>query len=197
MTLRSRQVRDSDPRPHFSEVSFQDTSLAGHMQVLSAQSRSLIRWDQFEAMAGLVAAFLLAFGPLTVAALTLVISLLLAEWEVAGVAAIVVAVTCPMALWLTRMAESALNEFRTGWPAYTGKCSSADSPTAQRRPAFAMLLAAQLSPLPFIRDFRWRFGGWLISPPELDWSCLPMSWLDKDSSGTVLLTECQLLFTAN
>ena len=153
MTLRNRQVRDSDLRPHFSEVSSQDTSLAGHMQVLSAQSRSLIRWDQFEAMAGLVAAFLLAFGPLTVAALALVISLLLAEWEVAGVAAIVVAVTCPMALWLTRMAESALNEFRTGWPAYTGKCSSADCPTAQRRPAFAMLLAAQLSPLPFIARF--------------------------------------------
>ncbi|MHB0957765.1 MAG: hypothetical protein ACYC0X_18630 [Pirellulaceae bacterium] len=108
------------------------------MQLFSAQSRTLNRWDPFEAMAGRVAAFLLAFGPLTVAALALVRSLLLAEWEVAGVAAIVVAVTCPMALWLTRLAESALNEFRTGWPASMGNSSSADSPTAQRRPAFAV-----------------------------------------------------------
>jgi hypothetical protein len=120
------------------------------MQVLAVIWRKLTRWDQFEAMAGLVAAFLLAFGPLTVAAFALVFSLILAEWRVAGVAALVVAVTCPMALWLARMAESALSEFRAGWPPSSGTLSSVDHPTPATRPAFGMLLASQLPPLPLI-----------------------------------------------
>ena len=101
----------TEPRPHFRAASLQDTSLVGQLKAPSALSRGLNRWDQCEAMAGLVAAFLLAFGPLTVATLVLILALLLAEWKVAGAAAIVVTVTCPMALWLTRMAESASRRF--------------------------------------------------------------------------------------
>ena len=143
----------TEPRPHFRAASLQDTSLVGQLKAPSALSRGLNRWDQCEAMAGLVAAFLLAFGPLTVATLVLILALLLAEWKVAGAAAIVVTVTCPMALWLTRMAESALKAFHTGWPESTGNCSSVFSPTAQRRPAFAMLLAARLPLVPLFARF--------------------------------------------
>lgn len=111
------------------------------------------RWDRFEAAVGLCAAFVLAFGPLTVAAFTLLFALFLAEWKVAAVAAAVTAVTCPMALWLAKMAESALSQFRSepvpettadAWPWF-------DDPTVpQRKTPFAIVLASTLPPLPLV-----------------------------------------------
>ncbi len=112
------------------------------MHLLQGISRWRQRWDRFEAAVGLIAAFMLAFGPFTVAALVLIFSLILAEWRVAGLAAVVTAVTCPMAVWLAWMANSALQKFHADAPV--------DAARTPRRPAFAMLLASELPPLPGI-----------------------------------------------
>lgn len=123
------------------------------MQLVRGISRWRDRWDRFEAMVGLVAAFVLAFGPLTVAAFAMIFSLFLAEWSVASVAAIITALTCPMAFWLARMAELALVQFRSDSPPLTAHAyglATVDSAELQRRPPFAMLLAAELPALPLV-----------------------------------------------
>lgn len=130
---------------------------ANRMQLVQSISQWRDRWDRFEAAVGLIAAFMLAFGPLTVAVFALIFSLSLAEWWVAGIAAIVMAVTCSMALWLLEMAESAFRQFRTDSLALPGHASwsmSGDSTKGSseppRRPSFAMRLASELPPLPLV-----------------------------------------------
>lgn len=121
------------------------------MQLMRYVSSLRDTWDRFEATVGLVAAFMLAYGPFITAAFTLLFSLMLAEWSAAGIAAIVVAITGPMALWLTRMVESALKKFRSHSPTVPGHVPALanDDPTGPgRRAAFALQLASELPPLP-------------------------------------------------
>ena len=123
------------------------------MHLVHGISRWRDRWDRFEAAVGLVAAFVLVFGPLTIAALTLIFALLLAEWSVAAVAITVTAVTCPMALWLARMAERALKEYRSDQISLTRHSSwpeLGDDADPRRKPPFAIVLASTLPPLPRI-----------------------------------------------
>ena len=134
------------------------------MQAVQSISKWRDYWDRFEAAVGLIAAFGLAFGPLTWAALTLIFALLLAEWSVAAIAAIVTAVTCPMAFWLARMAETALGQFRLRQIQLTE--SPAEDADSRRTSSFAVLMASTLPPLPWIARLplaAWWLGHFLAA----------------------------------
>ena len=70
------------------------------------------RWNRIEGYAGLTAAFVLVYAPVVIGGLAVIFATLMAEWRVACVAAPVVAVSLPMALWLTHLCRVAVNEFR-------------------------------------------------------------------------------------
>jgi hypothetical protein len=131
------------------------------------------RWDRFEAMLGLMACFALAFGPPTIAGFTLIFALLLAEWRVAAIAGGIAALTGPMAVWLAKMAEHALAQFRTA-----GSTSSSlrgdDHP--QARVPFAIVLASVLPRLPLV--VRVPLGVW---------------WLAHFLAGTALIVFASVL----
>jgi hypothetical protein len=149
------------------------------MSFAETTARWLDRWDRFEAMLGLMACFALTFGPLAIAGLTLIFALLLAEWPVAAVAAAITAVTCPMAVWLARMAESALAQIRLG-NSQAAESSRGPIPSdrfeCQIRAPFAIVLVSTLPRIP--RLARVPLGVW---------------WLAHFFAGTALIAFADVL----
>lgn len=103
-------------------------------------------WDQFEAAAGLVAVFFLAFGPLTCAIMAAIFSFFLGEWQALAIAACVIVPTLPMAVWLTRMAALAMDRFQVDQAGETQ--IDQRQPRSGRRLSFALLLADGLPVIP-------------------------------------------------
>jgi hypothetical protein len=111
-------------------------------------------------MVGLIAVFVLAFGPLTVALLTAIFAAILGEWHVAAWAASVTAVTLPMALWLASMSGAALTKFR--FDQWTDDEDSYETTaTEPEHPSFAIHLTAELPPLPLLA--RMPLGIWWLA----------------------------------
>jgi hypothetical protein len=138
-----------------------------------AISRWRDRWDRFEAIVGLLACFAVAFGPLTIAGFTLLFAVLCAEWRLAAVAGAITSVTCPMAVWLARMAGHALAEFRTEGSSLP---SLPDDRCPQARIPFAIVLASFLPRLPPVA--RAPLGVW---------------WLAHFLAGTALVVFADVL----
>lgn len=93
---------------------------------------------------GLIASFLLAVAAPTVSGLVAVLAFFTAEWKTAGLALVTFAATAPMALWLVRMTENALRQFRVErW------ARKAEQPRA----SFGVWLARQLPTIPFLLRF--------------------------------------------
>jgi hypothetical protein len=178
------------------------------MQLARAVTRLRDRWDQFEAAVGLVAAFILAFGPLTAAAFALLFMLLLGEWSAAGWAAALIAVTYPMACWLRRMAETALKQFRPApanlqrsmrWPASFDAADLAD------RPSFAMVLASTLPRLPLLARLPlaiWWFAHFAAATTLIVYRDVVMGgghlWWERLAVGWQAVVFCYLFhFAAN
>lgn len=126
------------------------------------------RWNRFEACVGLVAAFALTFGPLALAILVFLLAIPLGEWKAAGLAALVAVLVGPMAIWLSRMATSAMERFRIG-ETVDETHAILDGDVRPCRTPFALILAQNV--------------------PRLSWGVrvlLAVWWLAHFAAGTAL-----------
>jgi hypothetical protein len=113
-------------------------------------------WDRFEAIVGLIAVFMLSFGPPTVAGLGGLISLLTGEWPAAAACALIVSVTGPMAVWLAQMCGAAVEKFLAKPPKEMSRLvvpeNMKGTASGQQVP-FALLMVGELPRLPLIARF--------------------------------------------
>ena len=107
-----------------------------------------------------MACFAIAFTPPTIAGIVLIASLFLAEWTTLAIATAISGVTGPMAIWLAKMADSALKRTKHIVEGPSSTASPGEDVYLQRRIPFAIVLASMLPPLR--RTTRVLLGMWWL-----------------------------------
>jgi hypothetical protein len=107
-------------------------------------SRWRDHWDLLEAILGLIAVFALTWGPAALASLAVIVTLVEVDWAWFCLAILITAITVPMAIWIKRMSESAMQKFRSSSRIIGSDDADPDSNEDRRRIPFAILLVGEL-----------------------------------------------------